>query len=511
MVMSLPCTNSETVDALFVTLFDMIDVAVFYLDADGKFTCASPAIERMTGRTPVELTGASFSSLLFADSMPVFSEMIRKATGTAVARDAWIVHADGGLIRCRIVFCARSGPGNFHVTGIMASKSQVDAEIEQRMQMFTVAVEQSPSTVVITDKAGAIQYVNPKFTRLTGYSFNDVLGHNPRILKSGKQTAEFYRNLWQTISSGREWRGEFHNLKKNGDSYWESASISPVVNRDGEITHYIAIKEDVTERKIAEENLRLSEEKLRSKNEQMERDLRNAQMAVARMLPDRPPRSERLRVDFRYLPMEAVGGDFFSFNTLHDSGLGVFIGDVAGHGVSAALFLALVRSLTERLNADWGTMPSGYLKELNVNLTETMSLAFFTALYGFFNFSGEHVLFRFAKGGHTPPVLFRAGEDTALGLYADGMPVGVSAAASFGDMEVELSPGDRIYLYTDGVTEARNTDKDMLETEGLLDIVRRGGAQELGRSLDFILDETARFRENLPAEDDIILIGFEVL
>lgn len=124
---------------------------------------------------------------------------------------------------------------------------------EEQVRKLTRAVEQSPAAVVITDTVGHIEYVNPKFTRLTGYLLEEVTGKTPRLLKSGEQPREFYEQLWTTILSGQEWRGEFHNRKKSGELFWESASISPVRDRDGKITHFVAVKEDVTERKRLEE------------------------------------------------------------------------------------------------------------------------------------------------------------------------------------------------------------------------------------------------------------------
>lgn len=120
---------------------------------------------------------------------------------------------------------------------------------EEQLRKLSQAVEQSPSVVVITDKSGLIEYVNPKFTEITGYTSDEVMGKNPNILKSGDQPKEFYEKMWQTISSGLEWKAEFHNKKKNGELYWENASITSIKNESGEITHYLAVKEDVTERK----------------------------------------------------------------------------------------------------------------------------------------------------------------------------------------------------------------------------------------------------------------------
>jgi PAS domain S-box-containing protein len=120
-----------------------------------------------------------------------------------------------------------------------------------RMQQQDRIIEQSPVSIVITDRQGNITYVNPKFCEVTGYTSAEALGQNPRVLKSSERTSAEYQQLWKTILAGQEWRGEFHNRKKNGELYWESALISPLHDHTGNITHFLAIKEDITrERKI---------------------------------------------------------------------------------------------------------------------------------------------------------------------------------------------------------------------------------------------------------------------
>ena len=134
------------------------------------------------------------------------------------------------------------------------SVSRKQTEVE--LQKLSLAVEQSPASIVITNKEGEIEYVNPKFCTTTGYTVEEILGQNPRVLKSGTQSSESYRELWDTITSGKEWRGEFHNKKKDGELYWELASISPITNSAGVITHFVAVKEDITEQKRMEEEIR---------------------------------------------------------------------------------------------------------------------------------------------------------------------------------------------------------------------------------------------------------------
>ena len=120
---------------------------------------------------------------------------------------------------------------------------------EKQIKVLSQAITHSPASVIITDTEGKIEYVNPKFTEVTGYTEDDVYGKTPSILKSGKMSPEVYKELWQTLISGGEWIGEFENKKKNDEIFWELASISAVKNDLGEVTHFVAIKEDITEKK----------------------------------------------------------------------------------------------------------------------------------------------------------------------------------------------------------------------------------------------------------------------
>jgi len=152
----------------------------------------------------------------------------------------------------------------------MRSIRKLNEELEKRVEERTAelrklseTVEQSPVTVMITDKKGTIEYVNPRFSEVTGYSAAEIIGQNPRILKSGNHPNSYYKGLWDTILSGRTWRGEFLNRKKNGEEFWESASISAIKNEEGDITHFAAVKQDITDQKKAEQAIIESRAKYR--------------------------------------------------------------------------------------------------------------------------------------------------------------------------------------------------------------------------------------------------------
>lgn len=132
------------------------------------------------------------------------------------------------------------------------------------LRKLSVAVEQSPASVVITDLEACIQYVNRRFSEVTGYDANEAIGQNPRLLQSGETGQEVYRELWSKLANGQTWKGELLNKRKNGELYWEESQVAPVRDDSGAVTHYVAVKTDITQRKQAEAALHQSHEALRS-------------------------------------------------------------------------------------------------------------------------------------------------------------------------------------------------------------------------------------------------------
>jgi len=132
---------------------------------------------------------------------------------------------------------------------------------QRSVRRLSTAVEQSPSIIVIADTEGIVEYVNPTFTELTGYSSTEAIGQKSNILKSGKQDTLFYKELWKTVRSGKVWRGQFHNKKKNGELFWEAASISSILNDSGNIINFIKIGEDITHQKSIEADLKIALDK----------------------------------------------------------------------------------------------------------------------------------------------------------------------------------------------------------------------------------------------------------
>lgn len=155
---------------------------------------------------------------------------------------------------------------NGQITHIVGVQTETTAEkrAAELLRMYSLAIENNPSAIVVTDREGTIQYVNRRFVELTGYSVSECLGKNTRILKSGRHPDAFYKALWQTVLKGEHWHGEICNRKKNGELYWEWGTISPVFDKAGEITHFIAVKEDISNWKRVERILRENEDRFKA-------------------------------------------------------------------------------------------------------------------------------------------------------------------------------------------------------------------------------------------------------
>ena len=183
---------------------------------------------------------------------------VRRLTST----EATWRHKDGSLIDVQMTAAALDLGDRDEWRIVTVLDVTEKKRSEQKLRMLSRAVEQSPTSIIITDTRGKIEYANPYFEKITGYSLAEAVGQNPRILKSGSHSADFYKELWAEISAGHEWSGEFKNRRKNGENYWERATISALRSEQGRITHYIAVKEDITERKQAEVNRRELEARL---------------------------------------------------------------------------------------------------------------------------------------------------------------------------------------------------------------------------------------------------------
>lgn len=226
-------------EARWRSIIEMQSVAIMIVDHQHTIRFVNKAAEALFAKSGRELQGASFG-------FPVVQSEV--ADIEIIRPNRTIAYAE-----MRATPMRWAGKDQFL---LLLQDVSAHKRAEGDLRKLFQGVEQSPVSVVITDVSGDIEYVNPKFTDVTGYTYPEVVGKNPRVLKSGDTAAEIYAVLWQTIAGGNVWRGEFHNKRKNGELFWELAAIAPVRDARGKITHYVAVKEDITERKATEERLR---------------------------------------------------------------------------------------------------------------------------------------------------------------------------------------------------------------------------------------------------------------
>jgi len=244
----------------YKNIFGNILDVYFELSTDFIITEVSPSVSNISQYTREDLIGQPINKLSYNDELrDKFIEKLQ-ANESLKDEDLPLKDKDGSIIYCSAnVTIEKDKNGN--PLKVIGSMRDINERLKAREEITKLsrAVEQSPSSVVITDTSGKIEYVNSKFTEITGYTVEEALGVNPRILKTGEQPESFYKELWLTISEGKEWRGEFHNKRKDGSFFWELASISPIRNSAGVITHYLGIKEDITELKQIQQALEESE------------------------------------------------------------------------------------------------------------------------------------------------------------------------------------------------------------------------------------------------------------
>jgi PAS domain S-box-containing protein len=251
-------------EALFHELFSRARVAMLLIDpADGSILDASAEAEQFYGYDHVGLTGLHIS-----DISVLSREEMDRETALAQAQGRNHIYARhrlaNGDVRDVEDHSAPIRVGERTLIYSIIHDVTDRRQLEQERKRLVLAIEQAPVSIIITDPAGIIEYANPAFSRATGYSREEFVGANPRILKSGEMSADEYAAMWADLTAGKVWEGVFHNKRKNGELYWEQAHISPVLDPWGGITHYIAVKEDITARRRDEQALKENEERFRS-------------------------------------------------------------------------------------------------------------------------------------------------------------------------------------------------------------------------------------------------------
>ncbi len=259
----------------YETLFTKAGDGIVILSTKGEMISVNESFAKMHGYDVKELINRNLNELNTPSTAKFFKERMRRIlAGESLKFEAEHYCKNGEIINVEISTSLISIGDEKIIQAF--NRNITDRKIsEEEIRKLSTAVEQSQSLIIITDVNANIEYVNPYFTEVTGYKKEEVLNRNPRFLKSGEISAEEYLAMWTKLTSGISWAGVFRNKKKNGDLYWESTIITPVKNQAGAITHYIAVKEDITEKVAVENELKKYrehlEELVESRTEELDR------------------------------------------------------------------------------------------------------------------------------------------------------------------------------------------------------------------------------------------------
>jgi PAS domain S-box-containing protein len=351
------------------------------------------------------------------------------------------------------------------------------------------AVEQTADSILITDSRGIIEYVNPAFEKITGFSAGEVLGRTPAVLKSGEHDAEFYRDLWGKLISGDSFKGTIINRKKSGELFWSEQTITPIKDQAGATTHFVSLLKDLTAlRKKHEQEFHLAlAQKLQQRYYNMTTSLPGFDIAAAAY------------------PADETGGDYFDFIPQLDGSLYIVIADIAGHGYGSALVMAEVRA-SVRAYAKLVPDISSLLNYVNRSLVDTLGGDRFVTMF-LGRIDPQKRSLEYASAGHESGYLLRSSGDVGAVLASTAMPLGIFPDQQFSSgCAVPLEHGDTILLLTDGIKETVDVDGAMFGTEGALDFIRCRQQSTAGELVQGLYRTARTFAGVAPQKDDMLSV-----
>jgi len=441
------------------------DVTPKFLHADGRTPC-----EERDGPMRRVLSG----DLLENETYCVHNDRDKSwltINGTPLADDKGEV--SGGLIVMR---------------DISASK---DAD-EVVGKLFN-AVEHTDDPVFITNRRGRIDYVNPAFERVTGFSKDEAVGFTPRILKSGLHAPEEYEEMWTTILGGDVYRRTITNRRKNGETYESDQTITPMRDMTGRITDFVTVSKDMTD------FLTLKEREL---------NMTIAANVQQRLYPEAAPLIDGLDVAGAVFPAEMTCGDYYDFIETPDGQLGIVVGDVSGHGVGAAMVMMETRALLRSL-LDSGLAVDMVFSRINQYLYDDFdSGSFVTMIYASVHPATGRL--SYVSAGHdTCYVIDRRG-DLKFEMVSTGLPLGLIEGGGYRHaVGPALEEGDVAVLLTDGLTECQAPKGRFLERDTCLDTVAAHRHESASVILESLHALVQGFSGDDPQNDDITIVVFK--
>ncbi len=393
-------------------------------------------------------------------------------------------------------------------------KNVADDELIEFLKLIADATNEADEGIVISDPRmpdNPVIYANEGFERLTGYKRNEILGRNCRFLQGADTDPAAIEELKQAIQNGRACKVDLLNYRKDGHSFWNRLSLTPLRNKNGDITNFIGIQSDITELKETRARLEKANAKLEKFHSEMNAELDQAKRAQEAILPIRLPRSDYIEVISKFVPLSQIGGDFYDVVRLTEFSFGFLIADVTGHGIPAALLTFM--SSTAFKNAAVGVLStSDVIAETNRRIVNKMpGGTFATMFYAIYNVLTHELTF--TQAGHPPALLVRPAEKKVMELSIKGSLVGIfpEELVQYGEGTVFLQPDDMVILYTDAISESVGRRYIGSDIEQLVNFVRERTHLSLGDLMDAIYQYGLECNTVPHFEDDVTLLGFKVL
>ncbi|HBB92825.1 MAG: hypothetical protein A2X22_03575 [Bacteroidetes bacterium GWF2_49_14] len=379
-----------------------------------------------------------------------------------------------------------------------ANKSALPSD---QMRVHSAAMESAANGIIITDTKGIIQWVNPAFSRLTGYSLEESVGHNLKMLNSGVHSPEFFQNLWRTIMAGEVWHNEVVNKRKDGSLYTEEMTITPVRDVKGRIDRFVAIKQDISARKKLEEMILTEKERMGS-------ELEVARKIQMSMLPRGLGTSagrEDISVYAVLIPAREVGGDFYDYYWIDDENFCFFVGDVSGKGVPAALHMAVTKTLLKAGSSNERSTGK-ILTQVNNELSrDNETYMFVTAFIGILNTTTGYLVY--SSAGHNPPFIIGKSGGSLIKLSdLHGVVLGAMEGIDYQETLLRMDRGSTLLIYTDGVTESMDPDHELFSEAKLIGILTEKGQLPPEILTGRIIEEIRIHEGEAEQADDITLL-----
>ena len=402
--------------------------------------------------------------------------------------DHYVRSTDNLIDNNQVITCVFGEPDLVMV--IIENDTEKRASLNELKKLSSV-VEQTADAVFIADRNGFIEYVNPGFEAITGYTRAEALGKTPRILKSGQMPVAYYQKLWKTVLGGDVFHAQTMNRKRDGSLFVAEQTITPIKDQEGQITHLVSVLKDMTERILLQEQ---------------QTEHRLAGIVQNRLFPARPPQIAGYDIAGAIFPAEATSGDYFDYIAMPDNAIGLVVADVSGHGMSSALLMAESRAYLRSI-IKYESDPQTVLEKLNIQLLPDLieDSNFITAFFARLD-PDRHIL-EYANAGNWPTYIFNRQGKVTHELRTNGTPLGTLTDLALRRTEpISLAPGSLAVFLTDGIPEAHNAVFRDFGAQRLLSVIRRHRLAPAHEIIDQVREAVLGFMMSTQQADDQTII-----